>query len=77
MEDIKKTPKLPLKLPKMTYKQQKLFWAIIFLLPWAVGILLLFLVPFIESLRYSFFDLTPQAGEIVKEFIGFEITDMR
>lgn len=60
------------KLPQMNYKQQKLFWAIIFLLPWLAGIIFLFLVPFFESLRYSFFDLTPQAGEIVKEFVGFE-----
>lgn len=65
-------PHLPkIKLPEISYKKQKLFWAIIFLLPWAIGILLLFLVPFIESLRYSFYYLTPQAGEIIKESAGF------
>ena len=55
-----------------TYKQQKLIWAIIFLMPWVMGFVLLFAVPLIESLRYSFYQLTPRVGEITKEFVGFE-----
>ncbi len=55
-----------------TYKQQKLIWAIIFLMPWVIGFVLLFAVPLIESLRYSFYQLTPRVGEITKEFVGFE-----
>lgn len=57
---------------QLTYKQQKLLWAIIFLLPWLAGFLLLFLFPLIESLRYSFYRLTPRPGELITEFIGFE-----
>ncbi len=65
------------KLPKrkrfeLSYKKQKLLWAFIFLLPWLIGVGFLFLTPLIESLRFSFYDLTPQSGEIVKEFIGFD-----
>ncbi len=73
-----KTVKKPLKniTPKkkieLTYKQQKLLWGIIFLLPWMIGVTMLFAVPFFESLRYSFYELTPRAGEILKEFIGLD-----
>jgi len=56
---------------EMTYKNQKLFWAVVFLMPWFVGLLLLFIVPFFQSLNYSFYKLTPQVGEIVFEFVGF------
>ncbi|TVP86128.1 MAG: sugar ABC transporter permease [Acholeplasmataceae bacterium] len=65
--------KLP-KLPKieLSYKKQKLIWAAIFLLPWIMGLLLLFLIPMIESFRYSFFKLTPRIGFIETEFVGFE-----
>lgn len=75
MDDSKKTRRMlphKIKLPEISYKKQKLIWAIIFLLPWIAGLLLLFVVPFVESLRYSFFKLTPQAGEILKEFIGWD-----
>jgi ABC-type sugar transport system permease subunit len=57
---------------EISYKKQKLIWAAIFLAPWTIGFVLLFGVPFIDSLRYSFFKLTPQVGEITKEFIGFD-----
>ena len=56
---------------QLSYKQQKLLWAIIFLLPWFLGFLLLFLAPLVESFRYSFYELTPRTGTILKEFIGF------
>lgn len=55
-----------------TYKNQKLVWAFIFLAPWIIGLLLLFIWPFFQSLTYSFFKLTPQVGEIQQEFIGFD-----
>ncbi|MBN3490764.1 sugar ABC transporter permease [Acholeplasma equirhinis] len=62
----------PKKKLQLTYDQQKTIWAIIFLLPWLAGLILLFLKPFIESLRFSFFNLTPQIGYIAEEFVGFE-----
>ncbi len=54
------------------YKTQRIIWAFIFLAPWITGFLLLFLVPMVNTLRYSFFELTPRAGEIITEFIGFD-----
>lgn len=62
----------PKKKYEFTYNRQKLVWALIFLLPWFIGLVALFLLPFIESLRYSFFKLTPQVGVILSEFIGFD-----
>ena len=56
----------------LTYKQKKKLWGVVFLLPWIIGILLFFVIPFINSLQYSFFELTPQAGLIEKTFIGFD-----
>ena len=71
-----KTIKKPLRDKKprrqMSYKSQKLMWGIIFLLPWLIGFITLFAVPFFESLRYSFYELTPRSGEIIKVFIGFD-----
>src|SRR5690554_5885787 len=57
---------------EMTYKRQKLFWAVIFLLPWFIGLILLFIVPFFQSLNYSFYELTPQVGSILFKFVGLE-----
>lgn len=72
-EQIAKSPTPKRKgLSIFTYKRQKLIWGIIFLLPWIIGFSILFLIPLFESLRYSFFELTPKAGEILKEFIGFD-----
>jgi len=55
----------------LTYKKKKKLWGIVFLTPWIIGILLFFVIPFINSFQYSFFELTPQAGLIEKEFVGF------
>lgn len=70
LSSFKKLP--PRKKFELSYKKQKLLWAFIFLLPWLIGIGFLFLTPLVESLRYSFYNLTPQSGEIIKEFIGFD-----
>lgn len=65
---MKKTIRLP-KI-ELSYKKQKLLWAAIFLLPWIIGFLTLFLIPMVESFRYSFFELTPRVGVIDKVFVG-------
>lgn len=59
------------KRPELTYKNQKRVWAAIFLLPWLIGLILLFIFPFFQTFRYSFFKLTPRAGEILTENVGF------
>ncbi len=71
-EQTIKTPLKKKKSRQMSYKNQKLMWGIIFLLPWLIGFITLFAVPFFESLRYSFYELTPRSGEILKVFIGFD-----
>lgn len=58
--------------PLTSYKNQKIFWGIVFLLPWLFGIIFLFGFPLIQSLYYSFFELTPKPGQILTEFVGFE-----
>lgn len=57
---------------EVSYKNQKRIWAAIFLAPWVIGFILLFLVPLIRSLIYSFYELTPEAGGITQTFIGFQ-----
>ena len=54
-----------------SYDNQKKIWAGIFLAPWIIGLLALFLVPMITSLRYSFFDLKMvSGGQMDQTFIG-------
>lgn len=54
------------------YHKQKQLWSVLFLLPWGLGIILLFGMPLIQSFMYSFYELTPKVGEIVKEFVAFQ-----
>jgi len=57
---------------QVSYKTEKFIMSIVFLLPWLFGIAFLFIIPLFRSFRYSFFNLTPQAGQILEEFIGFD-----
>ena len=52
----------------MTWKQQKILWGIIFLLPWLLGFIFLFAIPFYNSFRFSFFDLKAVEGGIERTF---------
>lgn len=42
----------------LPYKKKKTLWGIIFLLPWAIGVLFFFLGPLVKTFYYSFFDMT-------------------
>lgn len=56
---------------KLTYKQQKLIWALIFLLPWIIGFLTLFLIPMVNSFIYSFHHVEAAAdGGFVTTWVG-------
>ncbi|CCV65413.1 MAG: sugar ABC transporter permease [Paracholeplasma sp.] len=66
------TIKLKSTKPLSSYKKQKLFWGVVFLLPWLLGIIFLFGFPLIQSLYYSFFELTPKAGALLTKFVGFD-----
>lgn len=52
------------------YKREKMIWAVIFLLPWAIGFLLFFLIPFLRSLYYSFYTLEPTPDGIITTWNG-------
>jgi ABC-type sugar transport system permease subunit len=54
------------------YKRNKVIMGLLFLTPWMIGFITLFLIPFFESLRYSFYDLTPTSGEILQEYVGID-----
>ncbi|NLN50416.1 MAG: sugar ABC transporter permease [Acholeplasmataceae bacterium] len=60
------------KVSKLKYKHRKVLWGIVFLLPWFIGFVTLFLYPFVQSFYYSFFTLKPEFGAILKEFVGFD-----
>jgi ABC-type sugar transport system permease subunit len=57
---------------QIKFTTKKKIWGFIFLIPWIIGILLFFVIPFINSFIYSFYDLTPQAGLIEREFVGMQ-----
>lgn len=56
---------------KLTYNRRKVLFGLVFVAPWLIGFLMLFLYPFIQSFYYSFFELTPITGGIDLKFIGF------
>ncbi len=53
------------------YKRQKHIWAAIFLAPWVIGFLMFFLIPFVRSFYFSFFELEGTPEGIIKTFVGF------
>jgi ABC-type sugar transport system permease subunit len=53
------------------YKRQKTIFGFLFLAPWLFGFFSLFLIPLFNTFRYSFYDLQPTSGEIIKTFIGW------
>lgn len=57
----------------MSYEGQKKVWAAIFLAPWLIGFIGLFMIPMIASFRYSFYHLVPGAGGGIEEtFVGIK-----
>lgn len=59
------------KTPKTnSYKRQKFIWSLIFLSPWAIGFVTLYLVPLVRSFGYSFFKLESTSEGLVTTFTG-------
>ncbi len=56
----------------MTYSQKRSFWGVIFLMPWAIGILVFFLGPLVKTFYYSFFNMELQTGGFKYSFIGLQ-----
>jgi len=55
-----------------TYLQQKALWGIIFAFPWIIGFIFFFLVPLVDSLRYSFSSVVSSSEGLNINFIGFD-----
>ncbi|MBW5445219.1 ABC transporter permease subunit [Cohnella sp. CFH 77786] len=54
-----------------THEGQKAFWGVIYVLPWLIGFLLFFLLPFVSSFRYSLSSIKANADGMIIQFIGF------
>lgn len=66
-----KTTNVKTRKERLSYNQRKVLMGLVFLAPWIIGFVALFAVPFVRSLYYSFFELTPIVGGIETEFVGF------
>ncbi|MEK3887933.1 carbohydrate ABC transporter permease [Bacillus sp. FSL K6-3431] len=59
-----------LKSNKMSLEERKGLWGWAFISPWLIGFVLLFAIPLLQSLRYSFSELTLSPNGINLEFLG-------
>jgi len=66
------TKKKRFTLKPKTYQEQKAFWGFIFVLPWLLGFIFFFLMPLINSFRYSLSKITANSSGMMIEFIGFD-----
>lgn len=57
---------------KLSYERKKAYYGYLFISVWAVGFVLLFLLPFISSIRYSFSSVSIQQGYIGLESVGWK-----
>lgn len=55
---------------RRTYEQQKALWGLVYVLPWLIGFSLFFLIPLINSLRYSLSTVQSTEEGLTVEFIG-------
>jgi ABC-type sugar transport system permease subunit len=57
---------------RRSYEQQKAIWGFIYVLPWLIGFILFFLIPFIQSFRFSLSKVESQTSGIEIEFVGLD-----
>lgn len=57
---------------EMSYEKRKALYGYGFISLWLVGTVIFFLIPLIQSLRYSFSEVTVSPGEIKLSFAGFQ-----
>lgn len=57
---------------KLSYERKKSYYGYGFISLWAVGFIVLFLIPFINAVRYSLSDLTFGQGTLELKSIGFK-----
>ena len=68
MADTKKEKKLI----KMPYEKRKGLYGYGFIALWLVGTLIWFVYPLLESLRYSFMEVKPEAGGMQGTWVGLD-----
>lgn len=57
---------------RLSYPKKRALWGIIFLIPWAIGLLGFFLGPLIKTFYYSLFDMTLESGGFTYDFVGID-----
>ena len=57
---------------KMAYEKRKSMYGYCFIALWFVGALIFFLIPVVESLLYSFQEITPDTGGMVGSWVGMD-----
>ncbi|MDE6092009.1 MAG: sugar ABC transporter permease, partial [Ruminococcus sp.] len=55
---------------KITYSRKKSLYGYGFISVWLVGTVIFFLIPLVESLLYSFSEVTVDTGKTVTEWVG-------
>ena len=61
-----------LRLNRRSYNEQKALWGFIYVLPWLLGFLFFFLIPFLSSLRYSLSKVEANSDGLIIHFTGFK-----
>lgn len=56
----------------LPYERQKALVGFLFILPWLVGAVWFFVLPFIDSVLYSFNDVKIATGEMTSNFVGWQ-----
>ena len=57
---------------RLSYPKKRVLWGVLFLTPWAIGVLAFFLLPLIKTFYYSLFNMTLQTGTFGFEYVGIE-----
>lgn len=60
-----------LRLKPKSYNEQKAFWGFMYVLPWLLGFLFFFLIPLVNSLRYSLSSVEANSDGLIIQFTGF------
>ncbi len=57
---------------KISYEKKKSYYGYLFISIWAIGFILLFLIPLISSIRYSLSDVSIKQGYVGLKSVGFK-----
>lgn len=56
----------------MSYENKRVFWGVIFLIPWAIGFIGFFAIPLVKTFYYSFNAMTLEGVSFGYEWIGIQ-----